>query len=169
VNQISTIFYINPAIRLVDFGIGIFIFAVFERVKEKQITLSYTLLEYASLLLLVMFLAFHHYIPHVFRYSFYYWLPMSFIVLIFAFQGGSLSSVLSKKIFALLGELSFGFYMFHLLVMRYFIVINVKFLHLQNAFLIVCLVFLTTLLLSYGSLVFVERPAIDYSRRKIRS
>lgn len=84
------------------------------------------MLEILSISVLIVFLFFHSLVPKVARYSYYYWLPMGFIIFIFAFQKGVISKFLSKKIFFYLGEISYGFYMFHGLVLAYFVRINQK-------------------------------------------
>ncbi|MHA8050875.1 acyltransferase family protein [Aquirufa sp. ROCK-SH2] len=117
----NSIFYIHPFVRIVDFIIGIMLYRIFKMISVEKATKStFTWMEIAAISLFVLFFYFHSYIPEVFRYSMYYWIPMSGIILIFAFQNGHISRLLSQPIFIYLGEISFGFYMIHQIVIRYF-------------------------------------------------
>lgn len=163
------LFDINPLARLVDFAIGMFIFRVFEEVRLKNIDLNYSFFEWASILVMIFFFVLHKYVPQVFRYSAYYWIPISLIIFIFAFQKGIVSSIFSHRALVWLGELSFGFYMWHMVVMRYLIAVNFKFFNFNNSFLLLFIVFLTTVILSYGSFILFERPIIEYVRKKLKA
>ena len=118
------VFYINPFVRLLDFILGIFLFYVFKKIKKIPSFLNSTLLEFGGVLIFLFFFYFHDEVSNVYRYSIYYWIPMFLIILIFSVSQGFLSLLLSKKLFVYLGEISFGFYLIHQLVIRYFSVIN---------------------------------------------
>ena len=67
-----------------------------------------------------VFLAFHLYageIPKVYRYSCYYWLPVSLVLLSFSLQKGILSRLLSNRFLVKGGEISYSFYLIHLFVL----------------------------------------------------
>lgn len=134
----------------------------------KNLALNYSLFECVSILIMVLFFTGHKFVPQVFRYSAYYWIPISLIIFIFAFQKGFVSACLSHRLLVRLGELSFGFYMWHMVVMRYLIAVNLKFFHFENSFLMVSVIFLTTIILSYGSFILIERPVIDFVGRILR-
>jgi peptidoglycan/LPS O-acetylase OafA/YrhL len=65
----------------------------------------------------------------------------------------------------LLGEISFGFYMFHQLVLKYFIMINQSYLHISNEYLIICIILVVSLIVSYISLIWFENPVSKYIKR----
>lgn len=116
-------FYINPLLRLGDFIIGKMLYRVYRKRKD----ISYlnnrntaTIAEVASIVILSVFLYFHNMIPQGFRYSCYYWPPMIFLIYTFSYSRGYISDILSNKILVYLGEISFGFYMIHMLVLRYY-------------------------------------------------
>lgn len=117
-------FYINPFIRLFDFIMGIFLFYVYKNIKKSPSFLNSTLLEIGSVVIFVLFFSFHDEVPKVYRYSIYYWIPMFIVILIFSISRGFFSSLLSNGLFVYLGQISFGFYLIHQLVVRYFSVIN---------------------------------------------
>lgn len=158
-------FYIHPFFRIIDFVLGIGLYLIFEKGSILRWNMNYNILEILSIFVLILFLLFHSSVPKVARYSYYYWLPMGLIIFIFAFQRGIISKFLSKKIFFYLGEISYGFYMFHGLVLAYFVRINRKILYLENEFLIIGIVFVLTLISSSVSYRFIETPANKYIKR----
>lgn len=157
-NYYHQIFYISPFARVFDFIIGILIFNIYQVFSRKERSINYNYLEISAILLLLVFFTFHQWVIQVARYSFYYWIPMSYLIFSFSFQKGKVSKFLSKKIFIHLGEISFGFYMFHQLVLRYFSVINSKFLDINNDILIIIITFSISLVVSHYSYVLFETP-----------
>jgi peptidoglycan/LPS O-acetylase OafA/YrhL len=164
-NFYKNLFYVNPFFRVVDFIIGILLFELYQVIKTKNKLFKYSILEFSSIILLLVFFAFHSYIPLVLRYSVYYWLPMSFIILVFAFQKGLVSRLLSNKNWILLGEISFAFYMFHQLILKYFILLNKSALHLTNEYVIISIILIVSLIVSYGSFIWFENPVNQYLKR----
>nr|WP_082081531.1 acyltransferase [Methylocucumis oryzae] len=164
-----TIFYINPFVRLVDFTIGMALFEVFARLKKISFPgLGFaTLLECLAILLFIVFFYFHDDIPQVFRYSCYYWAPISIGILVFAFQAGKLSAFLSYPIFIFLGEISFGFYMFHQLVIRYYQQLDADFHITDNVYLAAAIVFFASVILSSVSYFVIEKPANHAILKKV--
>lgn len=159
------LFYINPVFRLADFLLGIMLFERFEKQKDVSLFRSFkmaTMLEFGAVFLFLLFFVWHQFVGDVWRYSFYYWIPMSAIIYVFAFQKGALSRVLSWPLLVLGGEISFGFYLLHQLGMRYFTYFNSRFPMLSNEYLIMALVLCGTLVASYLSHRFVEKPCNRY-------
>ena len=107
------ILYINPFMRIFDFILGIYICKTWLHLKDKVIKLNFNLLEIGSVVILFAFVYLSVYFPLSYRYSIYYWIPISILLVTFAFQKGIISKVISKRIFVLLGEASFCFYMIH--------------------------------------------------------
>ena len=79
------IFYIHPFIRIVDFIVGIIVFNIYRSYSNKDFIINYDFLEISALLLLLIFFLCHQWIPQVALYSFYYWLPMSYLIFSFSF------------------------------------------------------------------------------------
>jgi peptidoglycan/LPS O-acetylase OafA/YrhL len=168
-NYYHQIFYINPFTRVVDFIIGIFIFNIYQTFTRKKRSINYNYLEISAILLLLVFFLFHQSIAPVARYSFYYWIPMGYLIFSFSFQKGSISKFLSRKTLIHLGEISFGFYMFHQLVLRYFSIINSKILHIENDILIVIITFTISLVVSHYSFILFETPMNKYIKNTLRN
>ncbi len=117
-------FYINPLIRIVDFLIGVFLYEVYLKLKsDRRLTIT-VYSELLSVGIFVLFFLMHTSVEPVYRFSCYYWIPIALIILTFAFQGGYISKLLSNKYFVYLGNISFGFYMFHALIIEYGLRLN---------------------------------------------
>jgi len=162
------LFYVNPLIRITDFILGILLFNFSKKINKNHFQLNYTLLEISSIFILIVFFHLHSSVPLVFRFSFYYWIPMSFFILIFSFQSGVVSKILSHRILILLGEISFGFYMFHYLVIRYFEIFNAQFLFIKNDFLQIAIIFFLTITISYLSFFWFEKPVNNWMKNKYK-
>jgi peptidoglycan/LPS O-acetylase OafA/YrhL len=162
------LFYINPFLRIADFSIGILLYNLYERINigNTRLTRMATLFEIFSIMLLFLFFGFHKYIPQGYRYSCYYWIPMSAIIFVFAFQAGLFSKLLSHKLLILLGEISFSFYLLHTLFIRCILGVNRKFVIIDNSYLLFTIVFTVALIASYYSYRFIELPASKYIKLK---
>jgi peptidoglycan/LPS O-acetylase OafA/YrhL len=114
------IFYINPVLRLADFVLGIMLFQLWNRNRSRMKDISVgksTAIEIIAIALLAVFVTVGVlFIPKVYRYALFYWPVMLFVVYVFAFSRGLVSKLLSSRFFVLAGEISFGFYMLHVIV-----------------------------------------------------
>ena len=167
-NYYHEIFYVNPFARVVDFIIGIVIFNFYKAYSRNMLNANYDYLEISALLLLLLFFIFHPWVSQVARYSFYYWIPMGYLIFSFSYQKGKVSALLSRKLFIHLGEISFGFYMFHQLVLRYFSVINSKILHIDNVVSITLITFTISLGVSHYSFILFEKPMNSYLKKILK-
>lgn len=118
--DIKAIWYVNPLTRLPDFLIGMLLFHLYDKFKQKEWTYKQaSVYETAVVLLFLLFyLPAGEYIPKVFRYSCYYWLPISLLLYVFAHQKGYISRLLSNKYLVIGGEISFSFYLIHLFIIE---------------------------------------------------
>lgn len=158
-NYQHSIFYINPIVRLLDYIVGIFLFKAFRRTHEIELTFGKsTLLEIASLSLFAVFFYFHDEVPKVYRYSVYYWAPMLVIIYAFAVSRGLFSRLLSAGWIVYLGEISFAFYMIHILVIKYFDLFYLRIDFSVSALTQAAIVLLISLLLSLMSFELFEKP-----------
>ncbi|RXG29958.1 acyltransferase family protein [Leeuwenhoekiella marinoflava] len=112
-------FYINPFLRIFDFGLGILLYKLLRKDSFQVYKSVFTYYELAAIALLILFYVIAESFPKVVRYSVYYWLPMTLFIGVFAQQKGIFSRLLSNKVALFLGELSFGFYLWHQLILRY--------------------------------------------------
>lgn len=122
--------YIFPVVRIVDFIVGVGLGLVFVSINnKKQVKVSggkFSFFEAISIILLILFIIASPLVTQSLRFSLYYLPVMGLIIFVFAFQKGFISKVLSNKLLVFLGEISFGFYMFHNLVLRYLELFNVS-------------------------------------------
>jgi peptidoglycan/LPS O-acetylase OafA/YrhL len=160
-----SVFYINPIIRLFDFTLGIFLYSIFKRFTFNLSVKYSSFLELAFVILFGLFFCFHNCVPQVYRFSIYYWMPMVGLVYIFSVGNGFMTAILSKRIFVYLGEISFGFYLIHQLVIRYFGIIIRSFDISLNEIAHVVLVFIFSLILSIVSFEFFENRVREPMKR----
>lgn len=161
------IYYINPFFRLLDFTLGIFLFFIYENNKHKVWLKKYaTLLELTTVVLFLVFYFFKDHVVQDFRWSVYYWLPMTFLIFIFSLQNGFLSKILSKKILIYLGEISFAFYMVHQLVINILWAINYKLRFFNNGYLLLITALITSVVTSSILYTYFEKPLNYYLRKK---
>jgi peptidoglycan/LPS O-acetylase OafA/YrhL len=108
-------YYINPVMRLSDFLFGIILYSIF----EKNIRLpNYSTILAASAL--IIFFMFNSYIPAPLLYSVYFYLPVGMLVLSAAdeHQQSWLDKILTQKFLVYAGRISYGLYLYHILVLR---------------------------------------------------
>lgn len=120
--EIKGYWYVNPITRFPDFMVGMLLFRLYEYLKGKEITVLQG--SVAEAVAVIVFAASYMYaaeIPKVYRYSCYYWLPVAMVIGSFALQRGILSRMLNNRFMVLGGETSYGFYLIHLLVLRYYV------------------------------------------------
>lgn len=166
--DLHALIYINPFFRLIDFILGIFLYDIFLRIKSKQwIIKNATLIELSVIGIFLLFYLNHGTVYQPLRYSVYYWIPMLLIILIFAFQKGILSKFLSQRIFYLLGEISFGFYLFHILIFKYFELIFGTLWVQNNSLVFITMSFLATLIISYLTFEYFEKPLNIIFKKKL--
>ncbi|WP_413532928.1 acyltransferase family protein [Empedobacter brevis] len=161
----KAIFYINPIVRSLDFILGIITCQIYKKIKDSKINFSKgTLLEIVAVIVLSLFFYFHNDIARAFRYGIYYWIPMIGIVLIFALQKGLLSKILQHKSFVYLGEISFAFYMIHMIVIKY----GNQYLPAINDFMKIGIYFAIALILSSLTFEYFEKPVAKFIKEKVK-
>jgi len=161
------IYYINPLFRIFDFFLGIFLHHLYIKYKDQDVLKKYaTYFEVASIILFLGFYFFRDNVPQEFRWSLYYWIPMVFLIFIFAMQSGIVSKLLSKRGCIWLGEISFAFYMIHQLVINVLWILNYKFRLLENGYLLIFVALLLSILGSGIVYRYFEMPLNKYLRKK---
>lgn len=110
-DEIKGFWYVNPITRFPDFIVGMLLFQLYERLKNKNITaLQGSIIEISSIILFLIFYLYATDIPKVYRYSCYYWLPVAVILISFSLQKGIFSRILSNRFLVIGGEISYSFY-----------------------------------------------------------
>ncbi|MGV0937215.1 acyltransferase family protein [Empedobacter falsenii] len=161
----KAIFYINPIVRSFDFILGIITCQIYKKIKDTPINFSRgTLIEIAAITVLAIFFYFHNDVARAFRYGIYYWIPMVGIVLIFALQKGFFSRILQHKTLVYLGEISFAFYMIHMIVIKY----GNQYLPKINDFQKIGIYFVIALILSALTFEYFEKPVAKWIKSKVK-
>nr|WP_314543909.1 acyltransferase [uncultured Empedobacter sp.] len=161
----KAIFYINPIVRSFDFILGIITCQIYKKIKDTPINFSRgTLIEIAAITVLAIFFYFHNDVARAFRYGIYYWIPMVGIVLIFALQKGFFSRILQHKTLVYLGEISFAFYMIHMIVIKY----GNQYLPRINDFHKIGIYFVIALILSALTFEYFEKPVAKWIKSKVK-
>ena len=124
-----------------------------------------TLLEAGAVALFLLFFLCAADIPKVYRYSCYYWLPVSLIILIFALQQGGISRLLSNRFLIIGGEISYSFYLIHLFIIDTYMRMSAHY-HWQIQWTIsVPVILCITIILSLLSFYYFEKPANKWVKR----
>lgn len=110
------------------------------------------------------FFVFHSYVPQVYRYSVYYWIPVSLLIGVFSMSSGPFARLLSHPRLVQLGEVSFAFYLLHQIVIRYFY----EFLKFgpNRGFAWISPILVVTLGASYAAF-FLDKRAVKLLRRSL--
>lgn len=113
--QIRAYWYVNPFTRLPDFLVGMLLYKLYEKKAMNWNVRKATWFEVGAVL---MFIAFYYFgsaglLPKVYRYSVYYWLPVSLVIYVFAVNRGMLSRFLGNKYLIIGGDISYAIYLSH--------------------------------------------------------
>ncbi|MGV0996564.1 acyltransferase family protein [Empedobacter falsenii] len=145
--------------------LGIITCQIYKKIKDTPINFSKgTLIEIIAITVLAIFFYFHNDVARAFRYGIYYWIPMIGIILIFALQKGFFSRILQHKILVYLGEISFAFYMIHMIVIKY----GNQYLPKINDFQKIGIYFIIALILSALTFEYFEKPVAKWIKNKVK-
>lgn len=122
--------YINPLMRLMDFGIGVMLERAFgrhrigmEEIMERRVGTeeerSRNILEKAAIGAGIIFVAFWQHIPEGFALVSWWWIPVMLLLIVFSNPTQSLiGEWLSCKAAQVAGKMSFSFFMVHYLIIQ---------------------------------------------------
>lgn len=160
-SDILAYWYVHPLARFPDFLVGMLLFRVYEWCRPKKLSFSAaSLIEVGALCIFVLFyVVAGDWVPKVYRYSCYYWLPVSLVLLVFSLQKGFISRLLSHKYLVIGGEISYSFYLLHwLMIFAYIQWVQASGWQL-SFYIAVPLVLFATIALSLLSYYYFEKPA----------
>lgn len=112
------IVYVNPATRLLDFMLGMILCAFFLKIDNQKHNTNKAAKEICATVFLVLTIIIWYYIPTRWQMSFLWWPCMSMIVIAFSLGGGS--KIMKNKLLVAFGDISFTFYLIHVLVFETF-------------------------------------------------
>lgn len=114
--QIRAYWYVNPFTRLPDFLVGMLLYKLYEK---RTVNWSGNQATWFEIGAVAVFMLFYYagsagLLPKVYRYSVYYWVPISLVIYVFAVNRGALSRFLSNKYLVIGGDISYAIYLSHL-------------------------------------------------------
>lgn len=161
------LFYINPFFRVSDFIIGMLFCRWYcSNQYTPGVNLS-SFLELLSIALLgvTIFIATNNVQNMNVRYDLLFIIPMLIILIVFSFNNGVISKLLSCRPFVFLGEASFAFYMIHLMVINKlpeFLTITST--NINSVLVYAFAAFIISLTLASFVFIFIEKPINKYAR-----
>lgn len=161
------VLYIFPISRVFDFFVGVLLALIFINKSKNRVKincLQFSILEISTLVLLLISILYSPNINQSLRFSIYFLPFISFLIYVYSFQKGIVSKILSNKFLLFLGEISFSFYMIHLLTIIYVSKITRHFL-IENTFITNSSSFVISIMLSLLLYSKFEEPL----RKKIRN
>lgn len=171
-DMVASIIYISPLMRLFDFIIGILCHKVYIHISCKYASSvnEYTtnILQIIVVLFLIGAIIFSGYIPVKIRQVSYWWLPVSFILIVFALfdsRDTIVNRILKSRILIWFGEISFSFYILHQLIIEFSAPYVSR--HITVAPLGLCFIFLITILISWLSNKYIEQFLMSYVFKRI--
>ena len=156
--------YINPWIRLADFSLGIALFLWIKSGKIPFKKYTDTKKELYAIGCFLVFFLLQPYVHANFKLSIYYWIPIVYIIAIFAHSKGKISQFLSGKIWVYLGHLSFSFYLLHHSVLKYYHKYIMPEIPSIGTGVAIFSILLISIFTSYSTYAYIEEPL----RKKIR-
>lgn len=164
----NQLLYIHPLFRLLDFGLGIFCYRIYSRLRHRSLSsLQSTCLEGVALLSMLAACLLYSWVPLNATYALLFWIPSAWVVLAFALgeqHGGRISAFLRHKAWQKPAAWSFSFYMVHLLCIR---MVDVWMPGMHGGMRI-GVTFLFSALLAVLLYEFFERPVSAYLRQRLQ-
>jgi peptidoglycan/LPS O-acetylase OafA/YrhL len=160
-NFIRWVCYFFPVVRVFEFLVGLVLGVLFLESKDKiskYSTALFSLLEFTSITLIVLMVLISPNIIQNLKYSQIFIPFWGLLIIVFAFQKGIISYFISSKVLVYLGEVSFSFYMVHMLVITY------VYYFWEENWLTMLLCFVISLVLSSLLYKYYEEPM----RKKVR-
>jgi peptidoglycan/LPS O-acetylase OafA/YrhL len=149
------IFYTNPIIRAFDFFAGMLCYEIYIAIQNKDFsTVTATLLEiFCVALWMISYNVTLHINLVPYQYSVLFWVP-SICLIIMTLSKGLISKILSWNWLVKLGNLSFGFFVFHPTIIHFFDYIWKT----ENLWIKMVVIAIMSLICSYISLRYFEKP-----------
>ena len=164
--QIRAYWYVNPLTRLPDFLVGMLLFKLYDKSARNWSVNRATWFEIGAV---ALFIAFYYcgsagVLPKVYRYSVYYWLPVSLLLYVFAINKGMISRFLSNKYLVIGGDISYAMYLIHLFIIELYKSTGWNY-PWQIVIPILLLITICCSLLSYR---YFEKPVNKYIRKHLK-
>lgn len=164
----NQLLYIHPLFRLLDFGLGVFTYRAYSRLRTCALTSAQsTCLEGAALLLTVGSCLLYPYVPQNATHALLFWLPSVCLILAFAIgekNRGRISAFLCHQSWQKPAAWSFSFYMVHQLCIYALDALLPELSALAR----ILLCFLCSALLAVLLYQYFERPVASCLRQRLQ-
>ena len=162
--------YVNPVFRIYDFCLGILLWQVYDSLRKHSAIYSQilrmpkaakTLVEVIAVALMVVYVILYPFVPVEYSLASYWWLPTGCLIMTFALfdrSKGLLSRVLEWPVLVKFGDISFSFYMIHVLVYQYLGIILRKLSIIPSHGLMLLYAFILTTALAYACQCLFVKP-----------
>ncbi len=136
-------FYIFPPFRFMDFMLGINLAMVYSLMQNKQISKKYCKWgEFLCIAAMVILVINSSNININYRFNIYYSLAFIIMLIIFSYEQGMISRILSLEIFQYMGTLSFYIYLLHAIIITHVTGLAAKYgMNLINYYIIPRMIF----------------------------
>lgn len=160
--NIRAYWYVNPLTCLPDFLVGMLLFNLYDQKARNWSRQKATWIEIGAVALFIVsyYAASAGLLPKVYRYSVYYWLPVSCIIYVFAVNRGAISRFLSNKYLVIGGDISYAMYLLHLFLIDFYKKSGLSYPPLV----VIPVLLLLTIGFSLLSFYYFEKPVNRYIR-----
>jgi peptidoglycan/LPS O-acetylase OafA/YrhL len=162
-DMVKYLLYLSPVVHLFEFAVGVLLQKLLSIHKGKISLRINTFTEIAVLILGCILILLHQNIPDNFRYNLYYFPFMILVIGVFSFEQGMISKFLKNNLSVYLGNISYQFYLFHVLVLAFW---NTCFSQQFNSTQIVFLSLFSTIAVSIIMYELVEKKCMRFAGSK---
>ena len=163
-------FYINPVFRFADFMTGVCLSDLYKHgLFEPDSKKSATILECFAVFLLGCFVIIgaNGQISMLWKWQIFYTPAVAFLIYVFSFNKGGISKLLSGRVFAFLGRISYPFYIFHQIAIKVIKQVLLPWITSANrALLAGCLAILVSVIVSIPVTLLFTEPLNKWLRKQ---
>lgn len=169
-NYKAGLIYVNPLFRLYDFCLGILLWELYDSLRKHRAIYGQilrmpkaakTLVEVIAVALMGIYVILYPFVPIEYSLASYWWLPTGCLIMTFALfdrSNGLLSRVLEWPGLVKFGDISFSFYMIHVLVYQYLEILLIKLSIIPSHGLMLVYAFILTTALAYACQCLFVKP-----------
>lgn len=169
-NYKAGLIYVNPVFRLYDFCLGVLLWQLYDSLRKYSVIYgrilrmpkaAKTLVEVIAVALMVVYVIWYPFVPLEYSLASYWWLPAACLIVTFALfdrSMGLVSRVLNWSLLVKFGNVSFSFYMIHVLVYQYLEIILNKLSIVPSHGLMLAYAFILTTALAYACHYWFVKP-----------
>lgn len=169
------VIYINPAMRLFDFALGMLLWQLWRcgaeslaNVAHRQSTATRTAIEVVVIAIFVAAIALHGQLPLRYALASMWWLPSMLLIITFTAMdsgGGLFTRLLQWRPLVTFGNVSFSFFMLHIVAGEYLRIAFEKIAVEPSAEAFVATLFVVTVVAAFAVSRYFEKPIVSLWKR----